>query len=293
MLQHPTELHLGVRLIAGGIITITVLAIAPLRLGAREAVLPPVPPRSTWLPASGMPVPVLQPMVEKSAVEEPQHARPERPQRDEVRFVFMSDETTTMSGSSRDVERARSLRNRGERILWFMRDGKEYVVRDPEVLKQLQYLWGPVRRIGAEQGVIGAKQGELGAQQGRIGARQGRIGAEQGAVGARQAEIGARQAALAAREVRQASDRERVELHSERRELEKRMRELEREMAALSDRMGEEANPMAKLGAEMEVLGEEMSVLGKQMEEASRRAEAGMRNLMERAVANGTAQQVK
>ncbi len=64
-------------------------------------------------------------------------------------------------------------------------------------------------------------------------------------------------------------------------------------MAALGEKMDAEHKPMAKLGAEMEVLGEEMSALGKKMEEASRRAEAGMRTLMERALSNGTAQQVK
>ncbi len=153
-----------------------------------------------------------------------QEVQPEPRSRDEVRFVFFSDETTTMSGNRGDVERARSLRSGGEPILWFMRDGKEYVVRDPGTLKQLQELWVPVNIIGAEQGRVGAQQGEVGAKQGHIGARQGRIGAEQGVVGARQAEIGARQGELAAREVRQqASERERAELRAERRTLEERM----------------------------------------------------------------------
>lgn len=291
MLQPPPTPHLGARLVAVSVIAISFVAIAPLRLGARDAVLPPVPPR---LQALVKPAPDVVPTPEISVAVADTRATPHSPrQREELRFVFLSDDVTNMSGNRGDVERARGLRQRGETILWFMRDGKEYVVRDPDVLKQTHAIWEPVSRIGAEQGRIGAQQGELGAHQGRIGARQGRIGAEQGAIGARQAEIGARQAELAAREVRQPSERERAELRAERRTLEERMQGLEREMAALGERMNAEGKPMAKLGAEMEVLGEEMSALGKKMEEASRKAEAGMRTLMERAISNGTAQQVK
>ena len=293
MLQQPPTPHLGARLVAGTILAVTIAAMVPLRLGARDAVLPPVPP--SWIAVPSMPVHVHQPVTESAAVKKQreQEVRRESRSRDDVRYVFLADETTMMSGNRGDVERARSLRTGGETIFWFMRDGKEYVVRDPGVLKELQDLWELMSRIGAEQGRIGALQGEVGVQQGRVGERQGRIGAEQGAVGSRQAEIGARQAELAAREVRQQSERERAELRTERRALEEKMQGLEREMAALSDKMTAEGKPMDKLGAEMEVLGKEMEGLGKKMEEASRRAEAGMRTLMERAISNGTAQQVK
>ncbi len=294
MLQQPPTSRPGTRLLAGGIIAIAALAVTPLRLGARDAVLPPVPPLSKWVTTRAMPMPAgapdaAMPVAGKVAQETPRQSR----QRDELRFVFMTDEITNMSGNRGDIERARSLRQRGETLLWFMQDGKEYVIRDPEVLKQIKEAWEPVSRVGAEQGAIGAKQGAVGARQAEIGARQGRIGAEQAEIGARQAEIGARQAALATREVRQASERDQAEVRAERRALEQKMQDLGRDMETLGEKMDAERQPMDKLGTEMEALGGQMSALGKQMEEASRQAEARMRALIERAVASGTAQLVK
>lgn len=100
MLQQPPTPRLGARLVAGTVIAITFATIAPLRLGARDAVLPPVAPLSTWLPAPAMLVPVLQPIAQMPvASEDPQETRPEPRQRAESRFVFLSDETTTMSGN--------------------------------------------------------------------------------------------------------------------------------------------------------------------------------------------------
>src|SRR5687767_13175239 len=185
MLQQPPTSRPAARVLAGSIIAIAVLAMAPLRLGARDAVLPPIAPRAASMPAPAMPATVAPDAEAPVAAVLAQQTTRESRQRDELRFVFMSDEITNMSGTRGDVERARSLRQRGETILWFMRNGQEYVVRDPEVLKQLQDLWEPVSRIGAEQGAIGAKQGAVGARQGEIGTRQGRIGAEQAQVGAR------------------------------------------------------------------------------------------------------------
>lgn len=294
MLQQPTPSRPAARLIAGVIIAVTAVAIAPLRLGAREAVLPPLPPLSTWLPIARMPTPALPPDAHiYTPLSEAQEKRLPPRQREELRFVLMSEDTTNMSGNRGDIERARRLRQGGETMLWFMRGGQEYVVRDPEALKQVQQLWEPVSRIGAEQGSIGATQGELGEKQAEIGARQGHIAAQQAQVGARQAEIGARQAALAAREARQAAEREQVELRAERRALEAKMQDLERDMATLGKRLEAEGKPMEKLGAEMDVLGEQMSALGKQMDEASRQAEDRMRSLIERTVASGTARPVR
>ena len=49
-------------------------------------------------------------------------------------FVMMlEDDQQTTSGSPEDVARARRHRKNGEPLLWFRYDGREYVVRDPEV----------------------------------------------------------------------------------------------------------------------------------------------------------------
>jgi bla regulator protein BlaR1 len=213
---------------------------------------------------------------------------------DELRFVyFLRDDHTTMSGSSDDMRRARGLRTQGEPMLWFIHDGREFIVRDPRTLQQLENIWKPVARIGGEQGKIGAEQGAIGAQQGEVGAKQGIIGAQQGAIGAKQAAIGARQASLSARETRARTDREWDEIARERRQLDEAMRDLDREMAALNDKMRESSKPMIDLGEKMEKLGAEMKLLGDEMEAASEKARNEMRRLIERSISDGTAQPVR
>ena len=56
------------------------------------------------------------------------------------------------------MQRAREHRERGEPMLWFRLDGREYVVRDQSVLREAQEIWERWDAC-AEQGKIGAKQG--------------------------------------------------------------------------------------------------------------------------------------
>lgn len=265
------------RILTGTLVILSLAAIAPFQLSAR--------PGEPVVHAGAMPT--------ASAVSTA-GAAGQRRNDDDLRFVyFLSDDHTTMSGSSDDMRRARRLRTPGEPMLWFMHDGKEFVVRDRKTLQQLENIWEPVGRIGAEQGAIGAKQGVIGARQGEVGAKQGLIGAEQGVIGAKQGAIGARQANLAARESRARSDREWQEIARERRGLDQAMRDLDREMAALNEKMREASKPMEELGEEMEELGAEMEKLGVKMEAASAQARADMQRLIDRAIADGTAQPVR
>lgn len=218
----------------------------------------------------------------------------ERRTEDALPFVYFHDDrTTTMLSSDGDMARARRYRRSGEPMLWFRRDGQEYVVRDPNVLREVDALWQPVGRLGAEQGRIGAQQGALGAEQGRHGARQGKLGAQQGVIGARQGAVAARLGLLAAREGEGVSASERREIAREREALDRQMRELDREMEALTRDAREDASPMRELGDEMAGLGRQMAVLGGRMDEASRRAQAGMHRLVDRAIRDGAAQAVR
>lgn len=213
---------------------------------------------------------------------------------DDVRFVYFNgDKSTTISGSSNDASRARRYQRSGEPMLWFRRDGREYIVRDSRVLRDVEDLWEPVSRIGEEQGRIGAKQGEIGAEQGRHGAKQGEIGAAQGVIGAKQGVVAARLGLLAARESQGLSGSERRDIEREREELRRDMRELDREMDALNRKMRDYNPPMRELGDEMSALGREMSSLGARMNDATRRANSGMRSLIDRAIRSGAAEEIR
>jgi bla regulator protein blaR1 len=300
MLTQPSKPSAPARIIAAGAVALAVVAIAPLRLVARPSAAAPL--EAPVADAAGAmlpvrPLPVLQSEIEpqpKPKAQLEREVRELREQQDEVNFVFlMGNRQTMMSGTRGDVERARQQQKGDEQLLWFRRDGREYVVRDPDVLRELQRIWEPVSRLGDEQGEVGSRQGVLGTRQGEIGTRQGKLGTEQGILGSRQGELASRHGQLAAREARKITAAERAEIEREQQQLDRQMRELDREMAVLGDKMRELEAPMRDLGDQMEVLGREMEVLGRKMEEASAKANADMRRLIDKAVAAGAAQRVR
>lgn len=274
MLHRPVTPSTPTRLMTGAAVAAALIAIVPMQLTARPAAGPPA--------AAGP--------IESAAAVAAQARRDD----DNLRYVFFVDDGhTTMSGRSGDMERARRHRRDGEPLLWFIRDGDEYIVRDAALLAEVRRIWTEVGRIGAEQGAIGAKQGALGARQGEIGAKQGLLGAEQGIIGAKQGTLGARQAALSAREAGGLSAEQRAAIERERQAIEQDMRALDAEMRALDAKMRELERPMRDLGDDMEALGREMEQLGTKMEEASRKAGAEMRELLDTAIRSGAAQRVR
>lgn len=132
---------------------------------------------------------------------------------DRVNYVlFASDsESTSMSGSMADIDRARALRNGREALLYVRKGNAAYVIRDPAILRQAKAIFKPQEELGARQGELGRRQGELGKRQGELGAEQGRLGAlqanatpreagqfaiQQGELGRRQGELGRQQGEL-------------------------------------------------------------------------------------------------
>lgn len=182
-------------------------------------------------------------------------------------FVLMygDRDSVTMSGSTDDIERAKRFRGSAkEGLLWFRRGGKEYVVHDPALLKEVTDLYKPVSELGARQGELGGKQGKLGGRQGALGAQQGALGAEI--------------AALAAESVRRGGDDD---------------RDLERHEKELSEKMEELGRQQEELGRQQEVLGRQQEELGRQQEAASARADKGLHEVIDRAIRSGAAQEVK
>ncbi len=180
-------------------------------------------------------------------------------------LLYGDSDSATMSGTTDDLQKVKRLRgNSRDGILWFQRDGKEYVVRDPALLKQAQDLYKPVSELGARQGELGGRQGALGGKQGALGAKQGALGAELGALAADRARRG------------DADDRD----------LERREKEINKKM----DELGRQ---MEDLGRQQEALGKQQEELGRQQEAASARADKEFHELMDRAIHSGAAQEVR
>ena len=120
-----------------------------------------------------------------------------------VLFAQGSD-STTMSGSTDDIRRARALRRNGEALLYVRQGGKAYVIRDAATLRRAESIFEPQKVLGGRQAELGSRQAALGSRQAALGAEQARIGAQQavatparaGELGRKQGDLGRQQDAL-------------------------------------------------------------------------------------------------
>jgi len=201
-------------------------------------------------------------------------------------------------GSSTDSDRIRSLRKGNEPLLWFRRDGAEYIVRDRALIERARKILRPQMELAEQQAALGARQGELGAKQGELGARQGELAAKQGALGAQQAKLAAEQAALAGRGLSAEGD-EPAELSGRRDELEGRMRELatrQRELAERQRELGAKQHELGteqrELGEPQRELGERQRVLGERQRQAAERARGEIEALIDQAIVDKKAERI-
>jgi beta-lactamase regulating signal transducer with metallopeptidase domain len=203
------------------------------------------------------------------------------------------DDTIMMSGNMNDVaEAGRQRASAGEPLLWFRRDGQEYVIRDRETIAAVEALSQPMRELGERQGALGHEQGKLGDRQGKFGAQQGELGQQMSELAAKLNTINAQQMELAAKEMR-ASNSERELLERQHTEIDRQVRKINEQMEALSRRQEELGREQEGLGREQEKFGRQQEELGAQQEEAARRTERQLRELIERAIATGRAKRAQ
>jgi hypothetical protein len=118
---------------------------------------------------------------------------------DRFSYVLLSpgSRSSTMSGSTEDLRRARSLRNGQEGLLYIRDGGAAYVIRDAATLREAEAIFEPQKAMGARQAELGSRQAALGHRQARLGAEQARIGSRQASASPARAEtLGRQQDAL-------------------------------------------------------------------------------------------------
>ncbi|MCY1073867.1 M56 family metallopeptidase [Archangium lansingense] len=355
MLEHAStdskQRRQWIRWTLGGL---AVVALVPFQVVAREtpatataappvalapaAVTPPAVPVKPSEPALAIPAkaPAALPRLALAA---PPAAPPKPPaapstqvidvqgDEDEDLFSYVllrSSDSASMSGSMRDLRRARALAAGGNQPLLYMRqDEQEYLIRDAATLKTFESLFAPMEEIGKKQQELGKKQEEIGRKmselgnkqsgvgdkQSEVGERMGALGKKQGELGEKMGEIGLKLAevSLAQRRYEREHDKESPELERQEEQLEreqdaleKQMDELGRQMDALGDEMDKHNEPMEEFGRQMDALGKEMEKysepmeeLGEQMEKANREAQQKARALLDDAVRKGVAEPVK
>jgi bla regulator protein blaR1 len=161
MLQDVSARSHRSRLIAAGVVGLAVAAMVPMQLAARPesrraAAKANAAAQRAALDAERGLAPAALEAGESELVEAGQ-AETERRKTGGLTFVLMlEDGQQTTSGSPEDVKRAARNRHNGEPLLWFRYDGREYVIRDPELLRQARTLWSEFHESGFKRDELGA-----------------------------------------------------------------------------------------------------------------------------------------
>jgi beta-lactamase regulating signal transducer with metallopeptidase domain len=202
------------------------------------------------------------------------------------RFVIVrsGSEGVTMSGSFEDAEHARALRGKisGD-FIWFERDEKSYVIRDPATVARAIKFWAPEEELGKKQEELGKQQEALGKQQEELGRKQQEVSVKVPDLTAQLQEIGA--------ELKQLSTNggtmEQIgELQGKIGELQSRIGEIQGDAARQQGKLG---NVQGELGRKQGELGRQQGELGRKQGELSKQAMHQMKQLLDEALASGLA----
>jgi flagellar biosynthesis chaperone FliJ len=188
-------------------------------------------------------------------------------EKSEDSYVIVSGDTTTMSGSEDDLDRASGFRYRiGDEFIWFRRNGKGYVIRDAGILKAVHKLFEPQHELGRQQGELGDQQAKLGELQAELGAKQSTV-------------------RTTPRDMTRLLEKLRDEMKTagtsdELAHVQELLAKLQSDVADQQAHVGDE---QAKLGEEQAKLGEQQAKLGEKQaklgEEQAKRAEQASRQL--------------
>jgi beta-lactamase regulating signal transducer with metallopeptidase domain len=225
------------------------------------------------------------------------------------------------SQGSLDMEAVDSLKKLPDgQLLWFRRDGREYVVTDPQVLARAHAAWRETEALGKKMEPLGEQMEVYGNQMEALGEQMEALSAdhkptERMRTAEREMRTLSRQQRALSREHSLLQDKyeDAAEDSQQQRDVERQMETLAEKMDALGelmDKQGEiieqesaqmnaNAKPMEELGRKMDeagkpmdALGRQMDALGKQMDVASAKAERETHAIIEDAMARNLARPV-
>jgi beta-lactamase regulating signal transducer with metallopeptidase domain len=181
-------------------------------------------------------------------------------------------------------------------FIWFLRDGKAYVITDSATVKRAMELFAPAQELGRKQDELGKQQEALGAQQEALGKQQEALGDQMEKVRIKIPDMTAELQKLEA-ELKHLGDSGTQEdlsrLQEKIGEIQSRIGELQSQAGDQQSQLGEKQGALGelqgKLGDEQGKLGDQQGELGRQQEEASKKAAQQMKQLLDQAAAQGLA----
>jgi len=205
---------------------------------------------------------------------------------DHQRFVIASGKTDslTMSGSTEDAEHVEKLKKTipGD-FIWFERDEKSYIIRDQATIDRARAFWAPQEEIGKKQEALGKQQEALGAQQEELGAKMEQVRVT---VPDMTADLDKLKAEL--KQLSSSATMEQIgNIQSEIGDLQSKIGDLQSKAGDEQSKLGEQ---MGALGDKQGKLGDEQGKLGDQQAKLAQEATRQMKQLLDEALAKGTAQ---
>jgi beta-lactamase regulating signal transducer with metallopeptidase domain len=244
-------------------------------------------------------------------------------------YAIITGKTQTMSGSfgRADFAQLEALRKKmNSDFIWFERDGKSYVITDPEMVKRAADAFAAQAELGQKQGELGERQGRLGELQGVFGEQLGVLGEQMGQIGAEmqnmkveipdmteelqalklktqelsqainQKDLDAmgismaqmqKQIAEATKQLNETQIRADVAHSLDSAALEAAMKQAR---AAIDEQMAKFSAEQSKLGEQQERLSSEQAELSRQQAQAGAKAEAAIKAIIDQALSRGIAQ---
>jgi hypothetical protein len=195
--------------------------------------------------------------------------------------LFLDNNVTIVNGSPSDYQRGKAQRQTPtEPLFWFQRAGKEYVLRDPVLMKKLQAIFQPQMSLGQQQSSLNARQASLDQQQEALGAQFEDLGAQQAEYGERMSQLAMEQARL------QEAGEDTSSVDAEMQGLEQEMTQFEQPQADLSRQQDE-------INQSQELLQRQQQDLNQKQEKAVQEAERQLKSLVDQALAKGLAKALK
>ena len=181
-------------------------------------------------------------------------------------------------------------------FIWFIRDGKAYVITDPATIKHAMELFAPAQELGRKQEELGKQQEALGSQQEALGKQQEALGDQMEKIRVKIPDMSAELQKLEA-ELKKMSDGGTQEdlgrIQEKIGEIQNRIGELQsqagEQQSQLGEKQGDLGEQQGKLGEQQGKLGEQQGELGRQQEQASKKASQQMKQLLDQAVSQGLA----
>lgn len=202
------------------------------------------------------------------------------------RFVIVTpnSEPWMMSGSEEDRQHAESLRGKipGD-FIWFERDEKSYVIRDPATVDRAKKLWAPEHDLSQQQQELQKKEEALGSQMREQFQQKTdvRVKVPDLSSQIQKLQDEAKNLSGSGATMQQLGD-----LQREVGELQRALGEIGWETRTQWSDVGRQAG---QLGRQMGEIGRQIGELARQQVEKSREAAQQMQQLLDDAIANGTA----